>query len=217
MGSSKSKVQAATGPPQHVDIPQTCYLYYSKAKLSLQFNICDEDSKPVCLVTVPAGWAGDMFIHGGLSKTDAPLSKAELARGVHTKITIYPTNASLQPITEEMRFHRNGWLGAQIFTISIKEGELPERFEWRGSKGDDVKSLGETSTGHKLVRLGKDDEVVAVWAPAKLSLNMYKAAKFKFLNSGATGELSDDWAKMAITTFVRMYQNEMQAATTAAV
>ncbi|CEJ90762.1 hypothetical protein VHEMI06523 [[Torrubiella] hemipterigena] len=123
MGSSKSKALASAGPPQHVDIPQTCYLYYSKAKLSLKFHLCDEQATPICLVTVPAGWYGDLLIHGGLSETDAPLAKAEATGRLraYTTITIFPTNNDLQPISEEMRFHQNGWLGAQGFAISITE------------------------------------------------------------------------------------------------
>lgn len=217
MGSGSSKPVTYDGPPKPVTIPNICYLYYTTAKWALTLHICDENAEPLCLITLPKGWFGGMFVHSGMSKEDAPLTKAELVGklGVSSKITIYPAISDGNLITEELRYHGNGWLGAYAFAILIEAEKLPEKFEWRGSKGEEVKNLGETSPGFKLVRIGRDDEVVAVWASPKLSKSIYKAAKFQFLGSGATGELGEAWAKMAVTSFLTMYSKTMQGASVA--
>ncbi|ETR99241.1 hypothetical protein M419DRAFT_102329 [Trichoderma reesei RUT C-30] len=115
-----------------------------------------------------------------------------------------------------------------------------ERFEWVSSRGKEVKDLHEWGHGWKLRRvattyypdahvdkgwdedkddgdaaayeyetLHEDNEVLAVWADAK---GLKKAAKFKFVNSGATGELGEAWALMAVVSFVRVWQRYMQIA-----
>lgn len=45
-------------------------------------------------------------------------------------------------------------------------------------------------------------------------MSLRKAAKFQFLNSGATGELGEAWALMAVVTFVRVWQRYMQVVMT---
>lgn len=150
---------------------------------------------------MPQGWYGDLIIHGGLRKSDTPLAMIQHAGISGTSSTI----------TEEMRWHQKGWLPSHTFTIQTNPQELPQRFEWRGSKGDAVKDLGEGSFDWKLVRLGQDDEVVVAFTMAKLSRSLLKAAKFQFLGSGATGELGHAWAKMALATFLRIHQQNSQS------
>lgn len=109
-----------------------------------------------------------------------------------------------------------------------------ERFEWRMSHGKEVKELDDWSWGWKLVRLGdkkdasshldqrpgsgpfkrSDDrehgltsdgrEIVAVWAAnSKFSKN--KMGTFRFMSSGASGELGEEWAIMAVATILRLW------------
>ncbi|KAL6872003.1 hypothetical protein J3F83DRAFT_733429 [Trichoderma novae-zelandiae] len=114
-----------------------------------------------------------------------------------------------------------------------------ERFEWVSTRGREVKDLHEWGHGWKLrrvaanhadayadrgwddekdeedaaadeyERLQADNEVLAVWADAK-GLTLKRAAKFEFVNSGATGELGEAWALMAVVSFVRVWQRYMQ-------
>lgn len=162
---------------------------------------------------MPQGWYGDMIIHGGLTKNDALLAMIQYAgiSGTSSRIILYPTRPEEPTVTEEMRWHQRGWLPSHTFAMQTNPQELPERFEWRGSKGEAVKDLGEVSFGWKLVRLGQDDEVVAAFTMAKLSRSLLKAAKFQFLGSGATGELGHTWAKMALATFLRIHQQNSQS------
>ncbi|PTB62563.1 hypothetical protein BBK36DRAFT_1128735 [Trichoderma citrinoviride] len=115
-----------------------------------------------------------------------------------------------------------------------------ERFEWVSSGGKEVKGLHEWGRGWKLRRvagsqaaayadkawedekdegdaaayeyekLQADKEVLAVWADANGFSK--RAAKFEFVNSGATGELGEAWRVMAVVSFVRVWQRYMQIA-----
>ncbi|KAL6872379.1 hypothetical protein HDV57DRAFT_511469 [Trichoderma longibrachiatum] len=121
-----------------------------------------------------------------------------------------------------------------------EKGTTTTRVEWVSSGGKEVKELHEWGRGWKLRRvaanygdahadnhldeekgeggdaaayehekLHTDNEVLAVWADAK-GLSMKKAARFEFVNSGATGELGQAWALMAVVSFVRVWQRYMQ-------
>ncbi|PNY27298.1 Uncharacterized protein TCAP_02779 [Tolypocladium capitatum] len=118
-------------------------------------------------------------------------------------------------IREELRCHRNGWSLAYTFAMSLAQGSLPERFEWRSSSSDEVKSLGEGLGGWKLVRLGNEDEIVAAASEAKLTKCLTKAGAFQFVGRGASGEFGEAWAVMAVASFVRLWQRRMQAAISA--
>ncbi|KAI1089527.1 hypothetical protein F5B19DRAFT_466942 [Rostrohypoxylon terebratum] len=102
-----------------------------------------------------------------------------------------------------------------------------ESFEWRGSRGEEVKQLdGASWRGYKLVRLdgaaagpggaravrGEGEssdgkEVVAVYtANAHFSRN--KIFKFQFLESGATGILGEKFALAAVITACKIGYSE---------
>jgi hypothetical protein len=97
---------------------------------------------------------------------------------------------------------------------------LPERYEWRQSHHGDY-------WGWKLVRITSNTpydsaespntkkgqvssdgkEVVATFADnTRLTSLSSKMAKFEFINGGATGELGDIWAIMAVATALRIWQ-----------
>ncbi|RFU76195.1 atp synthase alpha chain precursor [Trichoderma arundinaceum] len=154
-------------------------------------------------------------------------------------VTLPPLGSGQEVIEEKMSRRRNGMMDVFSFAavVEVREGEKPtrrvERFEWVSSGSKEVKDLHEWSHGWKLRRVaanGADEdadkdadaddekyeaandstpgEILAVWADATKSLK--KAAKFQFINSGATGELGDAWALMAVITFVRVWQRYMQ-------
>ncbi|UKZ55583.1 hypothetical protein TrVGV298_009407 [Trichoderma virens] len=153
-------------------------------------------------------------------------------------VTLPPLGPGQEVIEEKMSHRRKGFNYLYSFAVPVpeREGEKTtrrvERFEWVGSGGKEVKDLHEWTHGWKLRRVtesyadayaGSDDEkddgeattyentdgeILAVWADATMSVK--KAAKFEFINSGATGELGEAWALMAIVTFVRVWQRCMQ-------
>ena len=113
-----------------------------------------------------------------------------------------------------------------------------ERFEWRKSRGNEVKQLDKINSGWKLVRIHSEadgvggtrrardagassdgKELVAVFAEVS-GWSTSKVVKFKFLGSGATGEMGARWSLMAVMTALRVWdmQNGLSesAAATAA-
>ncbi|RSL74168.1 hypothetical protein CEP53_000517 [Fusarium sp. AF-6] len=102
------------------------------------------------------------------------------------------------------------------FGMQVGEDQPVERFEWRQSRGREVKSMG-ARAGWKLVRLGgglqglaeengtqgsaSDGEIVAVWARDD-SWSPYKIGEMRFLGSGATGEFGRLWELMVVVSFV---------------
>ena len=86
-----------------------------------------------------------------------------------------------------------------------KNMDKMERFEWRTSRGEEVKRLG-SHHGWKLVRMDNHEEIVAVY-----SLDLYLpklSGRFEFLGSGATDELGRDWAIMAVVSALGLGQRE---------
>ncbi|KAK8039122.1 hypothetical protein PG993_007533 [Apiospora rasikravindrae] len=101
-----------------------------------------------------------------------------------------------------------------------------ERFEWRHSRGNEVKQLDKLNSGWKLVRIHSEadgvggtrrardagassdgKELVAVFAEVS-GWSTSKVVKFKFLGSGATGEMGPRWALMAVMTALRIWDTQ---------
>lgn len=93
-----------------------------------------------------------------------------------------------------------------------KKMDRAERFEWRTSRGEEMKRLGSRCSGWKLVRMdnpnSKHEEVVAVY-----SVDIYTpklSGRFEFLGSGATDELGREWAIMAVVTALSLGQKKRE-------
>ncbi|KAK6825101.1 hypothetical protein PG989_013156 [Apiospora arundinis] len=101
-----------------------------------------------------------------------------------------------------------------------------ERFEWRHSRGSEVKALDRLNSGWKLVRIHSEadgvggtrrardqgassdgKELVAVFAEVS-GWSTSKVVKFKFLGSGATGEMGTRWSVMAVMTALRIWDTQ---------
>jgi hypothetical protein len=136
-------------------------------------------------------------------------------------------DSGLDDAQEDLKFHYGFKSPTCSFSVTVGRGQgmHDEQFEWRQSHGDEVKALDEWHWGLKLVRLNNEKpdegggkgknrksgessdgkEIVAVWADTG-KLSMSKIGKFQFLGSGATGELGECWAIMAIVSVVRLWQ-----------
>ena len=87
-------------------------------------------------------------------------------------------------ISETMKKDRSQH-ACHYFTVPVGGNQTPERFEWKNSKGNEVRSLNGKSHGMKLVRV-KTGEVVAAWAPPNSGTR--KRGKMAFLNREVLGE-----------------------------
>lgn len=117
------------------------------------------------------------------------------------------------------------------------KGTMRERFEWRKSRGKEIKELAGHSYGWKLVRLagpvnsldGRSRkereygytsdglEVVALIAH-NASWSMNKGFRFASMGSGLTGTMGENWVIIVVTSALQLWYIDVQgnAATTSA-
>ncbi|GAB0139925.1 hypothetical protein EsHS_00000563 [Epichloe bromicola] len=139
-----------------------------------------------------------------------PLAAARYGNmmGTYDTVRLPPEALGGEIRKEDIRGRINKMSAAYSFAAAVGQTGYPEKFEWRSSKTDELKELNQMSRGWKLVRLNNGEEIVAVWTYAKWS--MTKVAAFRFTGSGASGELGAVFTTMAVMSFIRHYQREMQ-------
>lgn len=250
MGHSHSKPTALTLPPNltHHSLPTRIAAAYQKSwtKVTVLLSDASSPSSPAYAITLDKGWYGSMTMRAGPDVEDAALAKADPAGRVRQDFAVgLPAlGPGGEQRTEVLRYvvgwrHETYW-----FAMEVGRGQV-ERFEWRRSRGGEVKGVeGGSGWGWKLVRMGAGDaggveeaaegrhghggdedgngltsdgkEVVAVWAnPGTLSFS--KLGQFEFRGSGATGELGTLWSIMAVMSCMCIWQKSMQSAITAGV
>lgn len=181
-------------------------LFYdvSWIKLSLQLRV--DRSRPTYLFNLPYGWHGGLVMYIGWPPrlTPAPLLPQRTR----------PPHPGLPPFESELEITRKkSVIKTYTFTAPIGNGAKLqlECFSSVSCARQEVRGLNEWLRGWKLVRSGqKDAEILAVWADASMSLS--KAAKFQFMNTGASGALGYAWALMAVVCFAKLWQRYMMQA-----
>lgn len=217
-----------------VAFPNTFELRYEPSWTKLKLSLGQASSEPLYVFNLPEGWWGDLIMYNGPTLEHPPLAAVRNTGklGMDNAVTLPPLGPGQEVIDEKISRRSKGLMGAFSFAavVEAREGQKTarriERFEWVGSGRKEVKDLNEWARGWKLRRVSASSadededeaaneipagEILAVWADAS-TMSMRKAAKFQFLNSGATGELGEAWALMAVITFVRVWQRYMQVA-----
>ncbi|CAI4213873.1 unnamed protein product [Parascedosporium putredinis] len=144
---------------------------------------------PTYVATLPKA-GGILILHDGPNETDPPLAHA---RGVdearHDHCEPRRCTAGRGRGGKITMHHNVGMKETFSFAMEVGHGahRRVEWFEWRRSHGDDVRSVGQASSGWKLIRLGAGEEVVAVWADNKNWMSMSKVGELQFRGNGATG------------------------------
>ncbi|PHH79568.1 hypothetical protein CDD80_4448 [Ophiocordyceps camponoti-rufipedis] len=220
MGSAESKQVEARlrrASLANIKIPEKFNIYHESMS-RLRLVLGEDKSHPSHIVSMPGGYYGKLILYEGPTIDSDPVAVIRSGRklGYYDDMELAPARASEQHRIEELRCEGKGWSMIYSFVTSTSEGALPEKFEWRSSRGEEVKALGEHSYGWKLVRLGSDEEVVAVGASAKMSRSLSKVGAFRFVGRGASGELGDSLAVMAVVSLVRIMQRQWQTGITAA-
>jgi len=212
--------------------PSTFNFYCETSFKRCPFYIGEDKSKKLYAVSLHSGFRSkpDLVLHNGPQNEHQPLATVKnngmFSRHATVNITPSSPSSGLANVQEDLRFHM-GMTTTCTFSIPIEHGgkTYAEKFEWRSSHGGEVKALSGWPLGLKLVRLDRETveesggkrkdrdigassdgkEVVAVWAfQAKPSL--HKIGKFRFLGSGATGELGECFAIMAVISVLRLWQ-----------
>ncbi|KAL7623940.1 hypothetical protein AAE478_005497 [Parahypoxylon ruwenzoriense] len=192
----------------------------------------EHQAQPLYSVTLHSGWSGnpDIILHNGPAPATPTLAAVEFGMWSSSAIVHLPPLAPGAQAAEEKMEAAGGGRNAYVFRVETGLGGVGgggqrrrETFEWRHSRGDEVKALGGQGKGWKLVRMetgggtpgaayrgagqsSDGKEVVAVWSWAAMSVT--KTLKFRFLGSGATGVLGERWAVMAVATALRIWDRE---------
>lgn len=244
MGHGGSKLASTHMPAEMATqgFPRRFAATHKKSLTRIMALLSDPDHPdgPAYAVSWAAGWYGNMTFHSGPTKDHEPLATARSAGklGSDFNVTLPAASPAQEQRTEILRyspsFKRETWW----FAMQIGTGPHAhvERFEWRRSRGAEVKGVeGGSGWGWKLVRMGSDasrgeglpadgedwdddsrpdgrtsdgKEVVAVWADAGMSLSRMGALEYR--GSGATGELGLPWSIMAAVTCMCIWQLRQQ-------
>jgi len=251
MGHSGSKLASMHIPEEMATqaFPRRFVATHKKSLTKIMALLSDPDhpDAPAYAVSWAAGWYGNMTFHSGPTKDHEPLATARSAGKLGSDFNVtLPALPPQEQRTEMMRYKASLKREMLWFAMQIGQGADAhvERFEWRRSRGAEVKGVeGGSGWGWKLVRMGSDasgaesqptpgyeddgddvsrpdgrasdgKEVVAVWADAGLSLSRMGALEFK--GSGATGELGLLWSIMAAVTCMCIWQLRQQRNVSAA-
>ncbi|KAM0311935.1 hypothetical protein ACHAPQ_012310 [Fusarium lateritium] len=249
MGNSDSKLY----PPQlssegiEKGIPPVIRIAYQSswkkyacfARVNLEAGA--PDAEPMYIISLPKGLYGDITLHSGASNESPPLATSSRIKQYRDDYQIALPSFSGHGVHEETLRRPKGLKGRFWFGCLVGDGteQRVERFEWRRSRGAEVRSVGQSSWGgYKLVRLGSTDtkedytsseedlpegsssssnnsgegytsdgkEIVAVWGNASCWKTMSGVGEFQFRGSGATGELGNMWALMAVMSCMSIWQ-----------
>ncbi|KAI5465050.1 hypothetical protein BGZ63DRAFT_379261 [Mariannaea sp. PMI_226] len=240
MGSANSKLQQTphlSSSTAERGLPRTLHASYLKSMTKVTCLLSEPNSPEASYaVNLPYGFWGPMIFYDGPTDKDPimmtvkdegkwankfsitlPESPDEGVRSRHEAV-------KWQTVSKKERY----WFGLEV-------GHWPDRhldrFEWRRSHGTEVQSVGGTKWGWKLVRLGQNaaqqaaagreegfssdgGEIVAVWADAK-GLTLTNIGEFQLRGSGATGELGQSFALMAVSSCLCIWLTMMRLSTTA--
>lgn len=164
---------------------------------------------------------GGVKLLDGTDKLSTPIASVGPEKGSklrRTMIRVAPKQGAADQNHLEIVMSGD-WRSTHPFTLPLGEGRPTEQFEWRSSRGKEVKGLaGSFNFGWKLVRLdgpvvvpGQVDgtkgytsdgkEVVAVGGQQRLSR---KHPDFMFMGAGARGELGETFEIVAVMGFLRL-------------
>ncbi|KAF4953455.1 hypothetical protein FSARC_12378 [Fusarium sarcochroum] len=166
MGHSDSKlIPAPQLSPEGASkgIPPVIRITYQKswtklvcfARISL--NLGEPNAEPMYSISFPKGLYGDIILHNGPNIESPPLARSTKDGNCRTDYAISLPTLSGNGVQEEILRRPQGMKGRWWFGIQVGNGpdQHIERFEWRRSRGAEVKSVGQSSWGgYKLVRLG---------------------------------------------------------------
>ncbi|KAL4728477.1 hypothetical protein ACLX1H_005224 [Fusarium chlamydosporum] len=244
MGNSDSKlITSQLSAEELQDIPTIIRMSYQSSWkkyacfTSMNLNLGPPDAEPMYTLSFRRGLYGDITLHKGPTPESLPIATSSRIKQYHDDYLITLPSLTGVGVHEETLRRPKGLKGRFWFGCLVGDGleQRVERFEWRRSRGAEVKSVGQSRWGgYKLVRLGSTNtkeeyssseenltetssnsvegytsdgkEVVAVWGNANCWKTMSGVGEFQFRGSGATGELGNMWALMAVMSCMSIWQ-----------
>ncbi|KAF5984858.1 hypothetical protein FBULB1_3152 [Fusarium bulbicola] len=199
---------------------------------SYKLLLSGPNGEPMYTIELAKGSYSDILPHSG-SSIHSPLlaasSRPSTRRGDY--LIRLPSFSGDAP-REEILHCPKGLTGRGHFWFVTQVGHGPDQhregFEWRSSRGVEARSVGQSSRGYKLVRVGSTNfhngstnrvgytsdgkEVVAVWASTSSFKSWSGVGEFQFRGSGATSELGQLWALMAVMSWMSIWQEAQRKA-----
>ncbi|KAI0894105.1 hypothetical protein F4806DRAFT_130953 [Annulohypoxylon nitens] len=220
-------------------MPQSLNAYLPPlTKWSRLMYLGEHADQPFFAITTHTGLSGKPLLemHAGPTGSEPLIATAgnehRWSSGRNTIIKLIPGGGYLTGQTETTFMMKETCFSKHYtFPFSVEVGlgkdTRVENFEWRGSRGEEVKKLDSASwRGYKLVRLDGDAvgrggkrevrgageasdgrEVVAVYT-ANGHFSRNKIFKFQFVESGATGILGEKFALAAVITASKIGYSE---------
>lgn len=200
---------AVLANPKSISFPRTICAYGSRGGIKTKMVLGTENKQ--LLWKVDGSVSGDVVLYDNPDQRTNMLGIVRSSWGSSNQVYIPPLGTSNQPIQEEFRTEKSFLSESHTFSVLVGQGHYarPERFEWK-SNGALGGALG--FKGYKLVR-SATGETVADWSADWTGGLRSKVATFHFNGSGASGELGDQWALMAVMTWLKLYQRYIQTAT----
>ncbi|KAF5230433.1 hypothetical protein FANTH_13839 [Fusarium anthophilum] len=238
MGHSHSKIhtyQLSAGGLEK-GIPPVIRVSHKRGRFldfSYKLLLSGPNGEPMYTIELAKGLYSDILLHSG-SSIHSPLlavsSRPSTRRGDY--LIRLPSFSGDVP-REDILHCPKGLTRRGHFWFVTQVGHGPDQhaegFEWRRSRGIEVRSVGQSSSGgYKLVRVGSTSfhdgstnrvgytrdgkEVVAVWANTSTFKSWSGVGEFQFRGSGATGELGQLWALMAVMSCLSIWQEARRQA-----
>ncbi|TPX11522.1 uncharacterized protein E0L32_007733 [Thyridium curvatum] len=190
-----------TGPHAPRQFPPEVNLY-SGGTFSRAFYLGPHQEQPLYAVSTHSGWSGkaDVVLHAtadGAAKS--PVMATYKADALHLRAAV------VLPGGDERTVKYTGLTArGRAFEAATGGGGKREQFEWStGWGGGSGRGLGASDTqGRRLVR-GSTGETVATSAPAATSGR--KQFAIQFVGSGASGELGEEFAVLAVISALGMW------------
>ena len=201
--------QSSMTPGSYGHFPPSMGLFYvqpGEDYKSQQFYLAEIASERLYAVTFHNGYGSrQMTLYSESKHESSPLAiSANESRASSNAAITLPSLKAVEGstmCTEQLKYS----FGSSKFTFSAYVGCEPERqietFEWRLDKNSSKPQV------RRLARLaGEEVEFVARWVEGTVPTRQGKIASFEFLGSGATGELGEYWALMAVASALRICQ-----------
>ncbi|KAG4429704.1 hypothetical protein IFR05_014815 [Cadophora sp. M221] len=185
-------------PHNNTHFPQSFGIYHASGTSSdLVLALRNHDPNPLFYITTHNGWSSkpSVVLHSSGLCTSPQLATANFTSfSSDIELSILAQSTGRAITTDTMKKDRSQH-ACQYFTVEVGGNQIPERFEWKNSKGNEVRSLNGKRHGMKLVR-AKTGEVVVAWAPPNSGTR--KRGKMAFLNRDALGEKFEIMAVVSI-------------------
>ncbi|KAK0107974.1 hypothetical protein ONS96_003756 [Cadophora gregata f. sp. sojae] len=199
-----SSTNDSTTKPHHQGrFPQSFGIYHAAGTSSdLVLAHHNHDPNPLVYITTHNAWSSkpSIVLHSSGLNSSPQLATAKLVSfSSEVQINILAQSTGRSIIAESMRKDHNQH-ACHFFTVPVGGNQTPERFEWKSSKGNEVRSLNGKSHGMKLVRV-RTGEVVVAWAPPNSGTR--KRGKMAFLNREVLGE---NFEIMAVVTILAIME-----------